>query len=85
MAVLIAAVNQFRGVVVDPEWLPEDAGEFGARLEESLAAWREQGLLAVWAGGSPGQDGGHSNGRGGWLQVPSFWGRVCDDGVAAGG
>ncbi len=48
MAILAAAVNQFRGVVVDPEWLPEDAGEFGARLEESLAAWREQGLLAVW-------------------------------------
>ncbi len=48
MVVLTATVNQFRGVVLDPASLPSDAGEFAARLEESLREWRSQQLQVVW-------------------------------------
>ena len=48
MALLAATVNQFRGVVLDPEGLPADAGDFAASLQGSLEEWRSQQLLMVW-------------------------------------
>ncbi|MBV9359286.1 MAG: NUDIX domain-containing protein [Chloroflexi bacterium] len=48
MAVLTAAPNQFGGIVVAPDELPQDADEFRQRLEESLGTWEEAGYKLVW-------------------------------------
>lgn len=48
MQTLAHTVNQFRGVVVDPEQLPADPDEFAARLALSLQEWTDAGYLAVW-------------------------------------
>lgn len=41
------SADQFRGVIIDPEQLPEDA-EFEAALNQSLAAWKAEGFRLVW-------------------------------------
>ena len=46
--VLESRTNQFRGVEVRPDALPEEPFEFRRRLDNSLKAWRSEGLLAVW-------------------------------------
>lgn len=48
MQTLAHTVNQFQGVVVDPEQLPADPDEFAARLAHSLQAWADAGYLVVW-------------------------------------
>ncbi|MDA0733437.1 MAG: NUDIX domain-containing protein [Chloroflexi bacterium] len=48
MALLEATTNQFRGVVIKPESLPDDPGEFNVGLRQSLDAWRAEGLLVIW-------------------------------------
>ena len=45
---LESRTNQFRGVEVIPDALPEDPMEFRRRLDDSLRAWSSEGLLAVW-------------------------------------
>ncbi|HJN87257.1 MAG TPA: NUDIX domain-containing protein [Dehalococcoidia bacterium] len=40
--------NPFGGIVVQPEVLPDDPGEFRNRLSSSLGSWRSAGRLAVW-------------------------------------
>jgi len=45
---LESRTNQFRGVEVTPDALPEDPLEFRRRLDDSLRAWGSEGLLAVW-------------------------------------
>ena len=40
--------NPFGGMVAVPESLPDDPREFRLRLGDSLAAWRSNGILAVW-------------------------------------
>ena len=42
------APDQFRGVLVDAERLPEDAGVFAAALARSLATWEAEGFRLVW-------------------------------------
>jgi 8-oxo-dGTP pyrophosphatase MutT (NUDIX family) len=41
-------VNQFEGVVVDRERLPESPDEFAARLAISMHAWADAGLRLIW-------------------------------------
>jgi 8-oxo-dGTP pyrophosphatase MutT (NUDIX family) len=48
MNTLAHTINQFRGVVVDREQLPDDPGEFGVRLARSLEEWSAAGLQVVW-------------------------------------
>ncbi len=48
MQTLVHTVNQFRGVVVDPEQLPQDPDEFEARLAYSLQEWLAADLKLVW-------------------------------------
>lgn len=48
MQTLTHTVNQFRGVVVDPEQLPSDPDEFAARLAHSLREWQAADLGVVW-------------------------------------
>ena len=48
MALLEATTNQFRGVVIKPESLPENPGEFKTALRRSLDAWHSEGLLVIW-------------------------------------
>ena len=40
--------NPFRGIVVEPEKLPDDPEEFRGLLSESLAAWKSEECLVVW-------------------------------------
>jgi 8-oxo-dGTP pyrophosphatase MutT (NUDIX family) len=42
------APDQFGGIVVDPEKLPQDADEFAHRLRHSLDSWRSDGRRLVW-------------------------------------
>jgi len=42
------APDQFGGVIVAAEQLPEDVGEFSARLRLSIDAWRSDGRRLVW-------------------------------------
>jgi 8-oxo-dGTP pyrophosphatase MutT (NUDIX family) len=42
------APDQFGGVIVDRERLPDDVSEFTSRLEHSLAAWRSNGVRLAW-------------------------------------
>ena len=48
MALLEATTNQFRGVVIKPESLPDNPGEFKTALRRSLDAWQSEGLLVIW-------------------------------------
>jgi 8-oxo-dGTP pyrophosphatase MutT (NUDIX family) len=48
MALLEASANQFRGIVICPESLPDDPGQFQIALGQSLDAWHSQGMLVVW-------------------------------------
>ena len=48
MALLEATTNQFRGVVIKPESLPDNLGEFKTALRRSLDAWQSEGLLVIW-------------------------------------
>jgi 8-oxo-dGTP pyrophosphatase MutT (NUDIX family) len=48
MALLEATTNQFRGVVIKPESLPDNPDEFKMALRRSLDAWQSEGLLVVW-------------------------------------
>jgi 8-oxo-dGTP pyrophosphatase MutT (NUDIX family) len=45
---LESKTNPFGGIVVQPEGLPDDPGEFRSRLNCSLDTWRSDGRLAVW-------------------------------------
>jgi 8-oxo-dGTP pyrophosphatase MutT (NUDIX family) len=42
--------DQFGGVIIDPDQLPEDAEAFAAVLHQSLDAWRTDGIRLVWLG-----------------------------------
>ena len=46
--VLESRTNQFGGVEVTHDALPEEPFEFRRRLDDSLKAWSSEGLLAVW-------------------------------------
>jgi 8-oxo-dGTP pyrophosphatase MutT (NUDIX family) len=48
MQTLEHTVNQFNGVVLDAEKLPEDLEFFRQRLAHSLATWNHNGHLLVW-------------------------------------
>jgi 8-oxo-dGTP pyrophosphatase MutT (NUDIX family) len=48
MSVLAFSRDQFGGVVVDPQQLPDDAGAFEAALGKSLASWTADGVRLVW-------------------------------------
>jgi 8-oxo-dGTP pyrophosphatase MutT (NUDIX family) len=48
MQTLASSADQFGGVIVDTEQLPEDADEFGVALDRSLDAWRSAGRKLVW-------------------------------------
>ena len=48
MALLEATTNQFRGVVIKPQSLPDNTDEFKTALRRSLDAWRSEGLLVIW-------------------------------------
>ena len=48
MALLEATTNQFRGVVIKPESLPDNPGQFKMALRQSLDAWRSDGMLVIW-------------------------------------
>ena len=48
MALLEATTNQFRGVVIKPEALPDNTEEFKTALRRSLDAWQSEGLLVIW-------------------------------------
>ncbi len=48
MQTLTHTINQFRGVVVDPEQWPADPNELAARLAHSLQVWAGDGLATVW-------------------------------------
>lgn len=40
--------DQFGGVIIDSEQLPEDSAEFAAVLGRSLEAWKSEGFRLVW-------------------------------------
>ncbi len=46
--VLDYSPDQFGGVIVTPDMLPDDANEFARRLALSLQAWRDDGRRLVW-------------------------------------
>jgi len=48
MHVLSATENPFRGIVVNPQDLPEDPQAFQPQLAHALADWRDRGLRVVW-------------------------------------
>jgi 8-oxo-dGTP pyrophosphatase MutT (NUDIX family) len=48
MEPLSSTPDQFGGVIVQPELLPDDPAEFRGRLEASLAAWRADGRRLAW-------------------------------------
>ncbi|MCA1646209.1 MAG: NUDIX domain-containing protein [Chloroflexi bacterium] len=48
MDVLANSPDQFGGIIVDPDRLPEDAAQFAAALAHSLATWRAAGHRLVW-------------------------------------
>jgi 8-oxo-dGTP pyrophosphatase MutT (NUDIX family) len=48
MNLLKSTTNAFAGVVIDPEALPGDGEQFRRGLADSMRAWAEQGLKAVW-------------------------------------
>ena len=48
MTIFNAQKNLFGGCTVEPSDLPQDAGEFAARLRYSLDVWKAEGLKVVW-------------------------------------
>jgi 8-oxo-dGTP pyrophosphatase MutT (NUDIX family) len=48
MDLLQHAQDQFGGVIVDPNHLPEDVAEFTTRLDRSLVSWRSEGVRLAW-------------------------------------
>ena len=48
MHVLSATENPFRGIVINPQELPEDPQAFQQQLAHSLADWKDRGLRVVW-------------------------------------
>ena len=48
MASLEATPNQFGGVVVNPNALPEDAGRFRRRLADAMDDWADAGYKVAW-------------------------------------
>jgi len=48
MELLDHAPDQFGGVIVEAEHLPQDVSEFGTRLGRSLETWRADGRRLVW-------------------------------------
>jgi 8-oxo-dGTP pyrophosphatase MutT (NUDIX family) len=42
--------DQFGGVIVDPDHLPEDPATFGSTLQHALETWRADGVRLVWLG-----------------------------------
>ena len=45
---LVSDPDQFGGIIVDSNQLPDDADEFAERLGTSLNAWRSEGRRLVW-------------------------------------
>lgn len=48
MTLLTATRNQYDGIYIHPEALPENSGEFDRRLAASLEHWRGEWVKAVW-------------------------------------
>lgn len=48
MQPLLATVNQFGGVVIEPQTLPSSPDEFKAQLEFSLEQWCSEGHKLIW-------------------------------------
>jgi 8-oxo-dGTP pyrophosphatase MutT (NUDIX family) len=48
MEILPYTRNAFSGGLCDPAELPNDVGEFEARLTTSLEAWADEGLKVIW-------------------------------------
>lgn len=48
MAVLHSKPNQFKGVHVDADELPEDPAQFARDLAESVEVWRSDGVRVAW-------------------------------------
>jgi len=48
MQLLVATINAFRGVVVDPNGLCTDSALFSLQLAQSLAAWKADANQVVW-------------------------------------
>ena len=48
MDTLASSPDQFGGIIVDSEQLPDDVDEFAERLRNSLNLWREEGRRLVW-------------------------------------
>ena len=48
MNVIEAKKNLFGGCVVESSDLPQDPGEFKARLEFSIGVWKAEGIKVVW-------------------------------------
>ena len=48
MDTLANSPDQFGGIIVESEQLPEDAEEFGERLQTSIETWRADGRRLVW-------------------------------------
>lgn len=48
MPILLSERNPFSGRIIDSRSLPETPDQFRADLDESLAAWRAEGILVVW-------------------------------------
>ena len=48
MDTLAFSPDMFGGVIVEPEGLPEDAGEFERLLDGSLETWKSEGFRLVW-------------------------------------
>ena len=45
---LEGSVNRYSGMVIDPDSLPSDPGQFASQLRTALAAWKDQGLQLAW-------------------------------------
>lgn len=48
MDTLASSPDQFGGIIIDSEQLPDEADEFAERLRTSLSSWREEGRRLVW-------------------------------------
>src|SRR5438105_4702102 len=48
MEVLPFSPDQFGGVMVERETLPEDVDAFRTQLDHSLSTWRDEGFRLVW-------------------------------------
>ncbi len=48
MTPLAASKNKYGGIYIHPDELPDDDGEFGGRLSESIEQWKSAGIGVVW-------------------------------------